>query len=313
MNLKLSGEIVRPRLIDRVGGVEVRTWAKWCDEFEKIVGDREAALNTIRTRKSQMNRLRRSFPGATLASAIDTLACSEVLKAIRAEGKARTAQAFRSYMIDCFDRMIAAGWRKDNPVRVTDEVRVKVKRARLSFSAFIAVYESTSLQWLRNAMALAIVAGQAREDCAYAEFTDIHDGGWWNERGKTGARIFLPLELRLDCFGMSLDDVVRQCRKTGIASRFLVHQTERKKGAVLGKKMHVDKITRMFSAEITKLELDWAGKEPPTFHEIRSLSGRLYKEQGDVNPQELFGHKDPRTTAVYTDGRGEWVKVGVRR
>lgn len=299
--------------MERISGDESRTWARWCDEFEKLIGERDAKPNTVRTRRSQMNRLRQTFKGSTPAAEIDTLAVSSALKSLKGEGKARTAQAFRSFLIDCFDRMIANGWRKDNPARVTDEITVKVMRARLPFEAFMRLYETTSIVWLRNAMALAIVSGQAREDCRNARFADFHDGGWWNERGKTGARILLPLELRLDCFGMSLDDVLRQCRTTGIVSRYLVHQTQRAKGAVVGKPLHVDIITRTFTAELAKLGIDWAGKRPPTFHEIRSLSGRLYKAQGNVNPQELFGHKDPRTTAVYTDGRGEWVKVGVRK
>ena len=236
-----------------------------------------------------------------------------IIEGLKKEGKRRTAQAFRSFFIDCFDRMVAAGWRADNPASVTDEIKVKVNRARLPFDVFIKVYEQTQYRWLRNAMALALVSGQGREECAFAEFSDVRDGCWWSERGKTGARIILPLELRLACFGMSLEDVVRQCRTTGVLSKHLIHQTERAKGARLGMKMHVAKLTRQFSAEVRALNLDWDGKQHPTFHEIRSLSSRLYKEQGDVNPQELLGHKDPRTTAIYTDGRGEWVRVGIKK
>lgn len=298
-------------LLDRIAGA-ADTWGEWCDEFEKIIAARESRPNTLRTRKSQLNRLRKCFKPDVAVSRITTKDCAGVIDAIVAEGKDRTAQAFRSFLLDCFDRMIAKGKRTDNPAQVLDEVKVKVKRGRLSFETFMSLYKATSIVWLRNAMALAIVSGQAREDCRNAQFTDVHDGYWWNERGKTGARIQIPLELRLDCFGMSLEDVVKQCRSTGILSRHLIHQTQRAKGARLGKAMHVNLITRAFSWELAKLGLDWGGKKSPTFHEIRSLSSRLYKEQGNVNPQELLGHKDPRTTAVYTDGRGEWVKVSVK-
>jgi hypothetical protein len=51
-------------------------------------------------------------------------------------------------------------------------------------------------------------------------------------------------------------------------------------------------------------------RTPPTSHEIRSLSTRLYEEQSDeVNTQALLGHTDPETTEIYKDGRGTWVKV----
>jgi integrase len=311
-NMKLAGKIARPRLVDRLTGEESRTWGRWCDEFEKILRERDGAVNTQRVRGVQLARVRRTFESETPAASIDTLACSDALKAIKAEGKARTAQAFRSFLIDCFDRMIAGGWRKDNPARLTDEVKVKVKRARLTLEIFNKVYEHTELVWLRNAIALAIISGQARESVIDVQFPDVHDGAWWNERGKTGARIVLPLELRLDCLDMSLEDVVRQCRTTGVLSKHLIHQTQRAKGARLGMKINPTMLTRKFSLEITNLGLDWGGKNPPTFHEIRSLSSRLYKAEGRVNPQELLGHKDPRTTAVYTDGRGEWVRVSFR-
>jgi integrase len=301
----------RPTLLERITGA-AKSWGEWCDEFEKILDERDAKPNTRRSRKSQLKRLRSIFPAGAPAAGIDTLQCAEALKALKAEGKARTAQAFRSFLIDCFDRMVAQGWRKDNPARVTDEVTVKVNRSRLSLELLLKVYESTQSVRLRNAIALALITGQPRESVCAARVADIHDGGWWNERGKTGARIFLPLELRLDCFGMSLGDVVKQCRSTGVLSHWLIHQTERGAWKRPGARTHVDQLTREFTEEITKLGIDWAGKHAPTFHEIRSLSSRLYKQQGNVNPQELLGHKDPRTTAVYTDGRGEWVKVSIK-
>lgn len=311
--LQANGHLAGKRLslVERMTGAG-HSWGEWCDEFEKIIAERDISASTRRTRKSQMKRLRSSFDEQRAASRIETADCAKVIDGLKEAGKHRTAHQFRAFMLDCFDRMIAKGWRKDNPARVLDRVRVKVKRARLPFNVFMDLYGKTQITWLRNAMALLLVSGQDREDCAFAEFTDIHDGCWWNERGKTGARISLPLELRIDAFGMSLEEVVRQCRSTGIVSRHLIHQTERSQGARLGKKMHVDRITKVFKAELAKLGLDWGGKQAPTVHEIRSLSARLYKAEGRVNPQELLGHKDPKTTEIYTDGRGEWVRVGVK-
>lgn len=299
-------------LVERISGA-AQTWADWCDTFEKLLSERRAKPNTVRARRSQMVRLRASFDLHAPASKITTRQCAEVINALKTAGKHRTAQAFRSFLKDCFNRMIAQGWRSDNPASVLDTVTVDVTRSRLTLEVFQRLYATTSIVWLRNAMALAIVSGQPRESVAAAKFADIREGAWWNERGKTGARIVLPLELRLDAFGLSLGDVVKQCRATGILSKSLVHQTQRAKGAQLGKAMHVDKITRVFSAELAKLEIAWGDREPPTFHEIRSLSERLYKAQGNVNTQELLGHKDPRTTALYHDGRGEWVRVGIAR
>lgn len=297
-------------LVERISGA-AQTWGEWCYEFEKLLAERDAKPNTIRTRKSQMVRLRASFDADRPASRITTRDCAAVIDTLKDAGKHRTAQAFRTFLIDCFDRMIAKGWRSDNPAKVLDTVRVKVRRARLTLETFQSLYTTTSVVWLRNAMSLALVAGKDRDSVRNAKFTDFRDGGWWNERSKTEARVFLPMNLRLRCFGMSLEDVAKQCRATGIVSKYLVHQTQRAKGATLGKPIHPDMITRVFSAELAKLRIDWGDKAPPTFHEIRSLAARLYKQQGDINPQDLLSHKDPKSTALYTDGRGEWVKLSV--
>lgn len=50
-------------------------------------------------------------------------------------------------------------------------------------------------------------------------------------------------------------------------------------------------------------------KTPPSFHELRSLSARLYADQG-INAQALLGHKSADMTAIYRDTRGaEWIEV----
>lgn len=45
---------------------------------------------------------------------------------------------------------------------------------------------------------------------------------------------------------------------------------------------------------------------PPTFHEIRSLAGRLYeKEKGKEFARNLLGHKSEKMTDKYLDARGK--------
>jgi integrase len=178
---------------------------------------------------------------------------------------------------------------------------------------FQAIYTRTENAWLRNAMALAIVTAQRREDIALAKFADLDGDVWRCIQIKTGTKLRIPLSLRLDVMGLSLADVVRQCRATNVVSRNLVHQVRPYGNSPVGAPIWKDTISKAFHAEIAALEgMDWAGKQPPTFHEIRSLSERLYAAQGNVNTQTLLGHKDPRTTAIYKDARGaEWLTVKV--
>lgn len=58
--------------------------------------------------------------------------------------------------------------------------------------------------------------------------------------------------------------------------------------------------------------LDFSG-EPPGFHELRSLSARLYgKQAGDSFAQHLLGYKSGIMTAKYRDDRGrEWNRIEV--
>ncbi|ECG8589181.1 tyrosine-type recombinase/integrase [Salmonella enterica subsp. salamae] len=45
---------------------------------------------------------------------------------------------------------------------------------------------------------------------------------------------------------------------------------------------------------------------PPTFHEIRSLAGRLYKdERGEVLAQKLLDHTSENTTKRYLNERSD--------
>ena len=152
-------------------------------------------------------------------------------------------------------------------------------------------------------------SGQRREDIALAKVKDFRDGHWWIEQGKTGAKIQIPTRLRLEAFGMSLAEAYQQCRATGVLSQHLIHQTRPYGNSPVGSPIWKDTISRTFTDVLGRLGLNWGDKTPPTFHEIRSLSERLYDAQGGVDTQVLLGHRDPRSTQLYHDSRGGWVKL----
>lgn len=308
-NMKLLPQAVT--LVDRITGKQ-GTWHDWMDDFDKLVAKRKLAESTRRTYKSVAKKARALAAEGAPFEYVTTKVIAEALGQLEDDGKARSAQQLRSFLKDMFNDAIAEGWTKENPALVTRAIDVEVKRGRLQFDVFARVYEAEQTPWARNVYALALVSGQDRESCSNAQFRDFRDGAWFNERGKTGARIAIPLDIRLECFGMSLDDVVRQCRSTGVLSKHLVHQTQSYGNSPRGAQIWVDTISRHFSETLATLGIDWGDRQPPTFHEIRSLSERLYDAQGNVKTQELLGHKDPRTTALYHDARGEWVRVRVK-
>lgn len=311
-NQHIEGQRREARLVDRLSGDGDRTLGKWLEVYAGILAKRDLAANTRASYKSLGKRAGELLGRDAPIARISALDVSNALAALAASGKERWAQAMRSWLTDCFREAYVAGWIAENPVRATKGTRVTVKRTRLTLDDFRAIYARVDVPWLRNAMALALVSAQRREDIALATFAAVHDDAWWVTQTKTGTRLCLPLALRLNVFGMSLGDVVKQCRQTRILSKHLVHQTDPRGNSPVGAPIWKDTISRRFSEAVTALGRDWGDKEPPTFHEIRSLSERLYAAQGTVNTQELLGHKDARTTGLYHDSRGaEWVRVRV--
>lgn len=309
-NIKIAGLSRVERLVDRLDGPKRRDVASWFAKYDELLAKRELAANTRRSYKSLCKRAVRMLGADSRLKSVTALQVTEVLDELAATGKERTAQALASFLRESFRSAIVQGWLDENPVRAVKASPVKVRRARMTLEIFRAAYKAAD-PWLRNAMALALVAAQRREDVAAARFADVREGCWWVEQGKTGAKVAIPLELRLDAFGMSLKDVIAQCRGTGVLSRHLVHQTSTRGNSPAGRQIFKDTISKRFKHAMDSLGLAWGDKQSPTFHEIRSLSARLYKAQGGVNTQGLLGHRSPETTQLYQDERGGWVRLKV--
>jgi len=185
-------------------------------------------------------------------------------------------------------------------------------------------------EWMVNSLLIGLVTGQRREDIALAQFRRgkdwqglweayqqdgqtapypfVEDGFFWVAQQKTGALVRIPLSLRLDAIGLSVGDVIEGCRSS-VASRYLLHHTLPFGNAPRGSCIHKDTVSRAFADARGATDLEWPGKTPPTFHELRSLSERLYREQG-IDTQALLGHKHAKMTEVYADLRqAAWVTV----
>ena len=297
------------QLWQRITGEGLLTVSEWCDTFERMEGERKQAENTRRSLASRLRRIRRGLGHHALPE-LTTRHCAEFLDGVREEGKERLSQALRSTLKQMLNEAIAAGHIERNVAAVTRYHEVTEKRARLTLDTFRQIHSTAASldAWLQRAMELALVTGQPREVVAHALFADVHDEALWITRGKTGARIMIPLDLRLHAVDWSVGDVVRACRDA-VVSRNLIHHSKPRTKSKPGDPVHMDTISRRFARARELAGV--TGEKPPTFHEIRSLSERLYRDQG-VDTQALLGHKDPRTTAIYNDARGsEWIRVRV--
>lgn len=325
-NLHLQQQREKARLVDRITGNDKRTVGNLLVRYVKDMAGKNLAENTLRTKKSMISRIEDRW-GTHPYSTLTTAMVDEFLQELITDGKERMAQSFRSFMIDVGNKAIAIGWATHNPAAVTEAVKVTVKRARLTLDSFMAIYDKAAEldPYAQRAMELAMVTAQRREDIALWERSDIRDGGLWVEQGKSentemrGAgvqtRLVIPLDLRMSIatpsgrvIDWTLKDVIARCRADHVASRYLIHHSKPRTKSKPGDPVWKDTVSKSFAKARDLTELEWEGKAPPTFHEIRSLAIRVWKElRGKDFAQALAGHKQASTTDVYADERGNWV------
>ena len=299
------------------------TFGAWLDEYRTIIErDRALTPGTLAAYQSRAKRARAVW-GEMPLSDITTQDAATLLENIRKEGKATMARLMRVFLKDVFkmaeaNGRIAAG---RNPVSLTYSPTLKVKRARLTIESFNAVYAAAAAlpPWAQNSMALALVTGQRLGDIAGATFRQDKHSPMWIEgdwlmvnQGKTGNRLKIPLDLTLACVGWSVRDIVGRCRDT-VLSKYLVHHVQHSGRVTPGERVSQQYISKMFQVSRSSTDLTWEGNTPPTYHEIRSLSERLYRLQGNVDVQTLLGHKNAKQTEQYDDPRGvEFKEVRVK-
>jgi len=283
-----------PTLVDRLTGA-VHTVA---DLLDDMPGSENA--NTAKSRRS-MDKVIRAAIGSRPCGQLDVKDCADVLRPIVKAGKLRWAESVRSRLIAMCQRGMQNGWMKSNPAEVTEKPTVEVKRKRLTLEGFQAIYAKAPLvaEWLQEAMLLAIVTGQDRSTVAKMAKGDVVGDALLCARSKTGARVAIPLALRLNVLDVTLRELVMKPPK--VVTRLLVHHQIPYGNAPVGSKVHPDRISHAFTEARQLAQIPSEGA--PTFHEIRSLCKRLYDEQGGVDTKALLAHKDEKSAALYADTR----------
>lgn len=282
-------------------------------------------IYNLRTLRRAIKDAEDTYIGPTAEDAtVVTAKLREIQKSYLSQGKARMAQSFGSAMIQVFRHAAGMGWTSINPARELPRITVEVKRSRLTWDDFQKIYaEAQKMEpWVAISMELALVTLQRLGDISRMRRDHIKDGFLHVEQEKTGAKIRIPLGLRLNVLGRSLGEITisrrpREALGLGqsllVASAFLVHHRIHAGRAKPSHPVHAQTISRAFAAARKAVGIKTeAGRKPATFHELRSLGIRLYQAQG-MDPQVLAGHKDASTTAVYKDDRGaEWKEVSIK-
>lgn len=289
----------------QAGSQPARTLSEWLDMHEQQVLMKGYKVQTVRNRTASIRHLRRLWGSRPIMA----LRAHEIISALRHEflpERTSTAQRVLAELRDAYNEAIANDWAESNPAAHVKLPAHRVKRKRLSFEVWQQMRElarASRQRWLESLLLLALVTGQRRADLAKMREADVHDGHLLVEQQKHagkgyGARVAIPLALRLDAIGMTLSEVIDQCRDIGTPGPTLL----RKSG---GGALEESSLSIRFAECIRAVcgESAYQPSEWPSLHEVRSLSARLYSAQG-IDVQTLLGHKHAEMTDLYKDDRG---------
>ncbi|WP_032116467.1 phage integrase Arm DNA-binding domain-containing protein [Candidatus Arsenophonus nilaparvatae] len=308
INSKLS------RIKKTTPSITVTTWIdKYIDIQKERLDANELKINSYKQKIKPIN-LFRQHCGMKELENITALDIAEIIDSVKAEGHSRMAQIVRMVIIDIFKEAQHAGHVPPgyNPAKATKQPRNRIKRERLSIDEWQTIYKQAENHppYLQCGMLLAIVTGQRIGDITNMKFSDIWDDMLHIKQEKTGSKVAIPLSLRCDAINFSLREVVSKCRDS-VVSPYLIHYRNTTSQAKRGEKVTPNTLTTTFKKAREKCGIIWEKGSAPTFHEQRSLSERLYREQG-INTKKLLGHKSYKMTDKYNDDRGkEWQIIAV--
>ena len=229
----------------------------------------------------------------------------------------------RRMLIEARDMMreaVAYGWIDRDPTVGVKTPRVRVIRRRLTFEQWQAIHkwaELNSPPWVPRMLALALVTGQRRGDLREMRFSDV-----WDEatpagsephlhviQQKTGERVAIPLSLRLDALGQTVGEAIEACRQYApeatSADALLLRKTTGDAPVPPSMSWRFEQAREGALGEHAE-----ADSSPSSLHECRSLSARLYANQGVQDVQTLLGHTDESMTDLYLNDRGLDIRSG---
>lgn len=289
------------------------TIAEWLPTFKRIVAERGYKPQTIKNRGAAQKHIQALW-GVRPLRALKPFEIASRLKSLSPHTAGRVLFELR----DLYNEAIANDEADTNPAAHVKAPPSPGLRKRLTLETWKAMLlrsKASRQRWVYPMLLLAMATGQRRGDLAKMRFSDVVDGHLRVEqlkkaRKKIGARLAIPLSLRLDATGMTLGEVIETCREAGPPGETLLRTRS-------GGPIEPSSLSARFSEHL-RAEIDEAAYkryERPSLHEVRSLSARTYIAEGmaPATVQTLLGHKHEEMTQVYLDDRGlteaEWKTV----
>lgn len=274
--------------------LSVRTLHSWRDEFISILARRKLKHKTLCGRANNLRLLCESLGDIPLRSIRPTHIVNTI-KPIWESGRQFTARRVLIEAKDLFNEAIYADLMERNPALFLRALPTEVKRARLSLAQWELIHERAGEKgklWFQHALRLALATAQRRADIANLNLAAIWDEHLHIEQQKNGTKVAIPLQLYCPPLNRQLGDIIEDTQHYRAGGQYLIRKTN-------GMPYEVSALTVNFASlrdEVIPTE-EWEGLEPATFHEIRSLSERIYRPYG-INTNTLLGH----TSQAMTDG-----------
>lgn len=280
---------------------------KWIEQYIKLQNNRlshgEISEATCKNNSYRASLFSNKF-GTTGLKEITVKDITYVLDELKSRDKHSFANKLRATWIDIFTEAQRAGEVDAgfNPALITRNIKVTVARQRITKEDMNLLLNSKPYKkhhLTRMMFKLAITTGLRSADLKKLEFGHVRDGYLFVETSKSKGKTKLafPLTLTNPFLGESLGDIVKQCRSTNIASKYMLHLTRK---GLIGKQCSPDTLTHRFNA--AKKSCPEIADKNISLHEIRSFAARTYKE-ANYDTQTLLGHHSPEMTERYEDDR----------
>lgn len=291
----------RVSLVDKVAGAAGKPLA---DVLEWFKDERIKKLKLAAKTEEEKNRMTLSLRAACAGEQIgemDVLACSELLDRVAKPGS-RSREIYRTLLVQVFNEAGAKGWATDNPAARTLSDDPEKQRLPLTLEWFNLIREKAERS-MQLTMDLALHTLQRREDISTMGMP--RDGRIDLVQQKTGAALSIEVTSQIQ-------QVIDGFLELGVICPFIVRM--KPKRAMRSDRRGEDRqhfaqlvpeqISRGFADARDQVEIfqQMAPAKRPTFHEIRGLGGKLYRELmgwSEAQVQGLMGHADVEMTREY--------------
>lgn len=286
-----------------------RTLGEWAETYRKIIAGKPIEE---KTKANRLCILRHVLDGLGEDRIISAVKPHEISGMVMAVHKVHPSLAKRILIEakDFFAEAVNYTWLLRSPAAAIKYPKVRVLRERLTLEQWQKIHAwsvANQPPWVSRMLVLALVTAQRRSDIEKFRFSDVWDGLLHIVQAKTGERLALPLDLHLSAIDKTIGEAIEDCRGYAINEDFMVRKHN-------GQPLVMASLSARFEEAREGALPPFNSGHPPSLHECRSLSERLYRKEG-VNTMVLLGHKHQAMTDLYNDDRGlshgEWKTLHI--